>query len=258
MLTLDWRRTDQRDTAFAVPYWISSALITAPEASAYTGAITAATIAGVSGTPDTLTDSGNGFVTGGFLNGDLIYVSGFTGAGAAANLNFFELDAATGLAAGTLTLDAGETALVSDAAGESVTVVAPKANILFSFPGEGKYFIVHEIVVQILTGLTGGSVITVGWGTIPLETSVTGATFTNADRDAFILPAQITAATPGFYGPTSSVFVTAKAANTWAVPRIIVGADAGVRCIYCSVANAAAITAGNFRVHALITKIPGA
>lgn len=263
MLAIDWRRADQRDVAFYSPYWISSALITAPEASAIVPTITGTDIAAVSGSPDSLTQTAAGFVTAGFLDDDVIFVSGFSGAGATANLDFFTLAATAtpGVAAATLTILAAETSLLSDAATESVTIVGPKANILFSFPKAGQIIIVKEIVVEILTGLTASSKIIVGGCTIPLETSTTGDLATITDKDSYLVSGTITTPqTAGIYGPTTSpasAFYTANAAVTWASPRIITGAATAVPCISVWVANASAITAGIFRVHALITRLPG-
>ena len=223
--------------------------------------VTATDIAAVSGTPDSLTHTAATFVTAGFLDDDVIYVSGFTGAGAAANLDFFTLAAAgvPGVAAATLTILAAETSLLSDAAGESVTIVAPRANVAFSFPTAGQLIIVHEVVVEILVGFTALTKIIVGGATIPLEASVTGGLATITDKDSYMLSATITTPqTAGYYGPgATEAFAVAKAAMTWATPRIITGAATAVPTISVWVGNAAAITAGQMRVHALITKLPG-
>lgn len=77
--------------------------------------ITASTIAFVDSDPDTLTDSGNGFVTAGFQAGDVITVSGSTS-------NDGTYKVAT-VAAGTITLDAAET-LVAEGSGDTVTITA--------------------------------------------------------------------------------------------------------------------------------------
>lgn len=82
--------------------------------------ITGTTIAAATAT--TLTDSGNGFVTAGFLVGDLIDVQGFTGAGAVANN---QLRVVTAVAAGTLTVSG---TMIADAAGETVTITAYRSS----------------------------------------------------------------------------------------------------------------------------------
>jgi hypothetical protein len=79
--------------------------------------ITAATIAFVDSGPDTITDSGNGFVTAGFQAGDVIVVSGAAQAG---NNGTFTIDT---VVAGTITLTAPAT-LTAEGAGATVTITA--------------------------------------------------------------------------------------------------------------------------------------
>lgn len=78
--------------------------------------MTAITIAFVDSDPDTITDSGNGFVTAGFKAGDIITVSGST-----SNDGNYTIDTG-GVAAGTLTLIGGDT-LTAEGAGDSVTII---------------------------------------------------------------------------------------------------------------------------------------
>ena len=75
--------------------------------------IAAATIAFVDSNPDTITDSGSGFVTAGFVAGDTIIVTG-----SASNDGTYTIDS---VVAGTITLDAGD-ALVAEGAGASVVI----------------------------------------------------------------------------------------------------------------------------------------
>lgn len=74
------------------------------------------TIAAASGSPDSFTDSANGFVTAGIQPGQWIKVSGFA---TQANNGYFQV---LTVAAGTITVK-GETALVNESAGPSVTIV---------------------------------------------------------------------------------------------------------------------------------------
>lgn len=84
-----------------------------------TGAIiSVATIAFVDSNPDTITDSGNGFLTAGFKAGGRINVSGAANAG---NNGSKTIETA---AAGTLTLISTDT-LVAEGVGASVTIVQP-------------------------------------------------------------------------------------------------------------------------------------
>jgi len=77
--------------------------------------ITADTIAFVDSNPDTITDSGNGFVTAGFVAGDKIVVSGTSN-----NNGTYTIDT---VAAGTITLIASD-ALTAEGAGTDFTIVA--------------------------------------------------------------------------------------------------------------------------------------
>ena len=145
MRLIDLRRTDERDNVLFNPVWMTSGAVkfagdqvitqgyspSLPVGVSHkdTASIAAGTIAAVNSNPDTLTDSGSGFVTAGFANSDVIYISGFTGAGATDNLNFATI-AAAGLAAGTLTLVAAD-ALTADAAGETVTLQTMRPLLLF-------------------------------------------------------------------------------------------------------------------------------
>jgi hypothetical protein len=259
MLVVDYRRNDLRTNVLESKYWISSKIVYGTEVAAAgkSCTITGAGIAAVSGSPDSLTDSGNGFVTAGFLAGDPIYVSGFTGAGVTANLGFFDL-AAGGVAAGTLTFEAADTTLASDAAGETVTVITPKANVLFSFPVAGMRTLVREIVVEIITGFTAGTKIVIGSGTLATDAITTGGIITNVACDTFVLSADITAATIGFYSSVLSAWGLLGATRSYTSPRYITGAATATPVVYAAIANAATIAAGAMRLHMLVTNVPTA
>ena len=82
------------------------------------GYISAATIAFVDSNPDTITDSGNGFVTAGFAADDTIAVTG-------TDSNNGELTIASGgVAAGTITLIGGD-AVVAEGAGAAIIQTVP-------------------------------------------------------------------------------------------------------------------------------------
>lgn len=83
----------------------------------------ASTIAFVDSGPDTITDSGNGFVTAGFVIGDKIVISG-----SASNNGVYTV---ANVAAGTITLDAGD-ALVAESVGANVTITVNKGTIIYS------------------------------------------------------------------------------------------------------------------------------
>lgn len=107
-----------------------------------TGADT--TIAAVAGTPDTFTDSGNGFLTAGFKVGMVVRASGFTGAGVTANNNRnFWITALTAGVMSGMFLDG--TAMISDAAGEAVTITSAGKTCKPPLTGHTKqYFQIEE------------------------------------------------------------------------------------------------------------------
>jgi len=255
MLVTDYRRTDLRSSVLENPFWITSAVVRGTEVEAATkgASITGTGIAAVNGTPDTITDTGSGFVTAGFLDGDVIAVSGFTTE--TGDNDFWTLASSGGVAADTLTLV--ETGLASDAAGESVTIITPNANVLFSFSTASQYIMVQEVVVEILTGFTSNTKISIGLGTLATDSVTTGGVITNVDLDRFVAASDITAGTAGVYSSSTSSWAAAKIAGTWSTSRYIVGAAATVPVVYAAIANMtnaapAAITAGEMRVHMLI------
>lgn len=83
----------------------------------WTPRINAITISFADTDPDTILDSGNGFVTAGFKAGDLITVSGST-----SNDGNYTIDTG-GVAAGVLTLIGGDS-LTAEVAGDNVTIFA--------------------------------------------------------------------------------------------------------------------------------------
>lgn len=135
--------------------------------------------------------------------------------------------------------------------------------VLFSFPLAGGatpnrgLVLVTAICCEIITGFVGGTVVLdIGLGTIPLETSTTGATVTTTDADEYIPTADITNGTPATYFPDGGDFTTVLAAATFAAPVAIVPLDADVPVILATLTSGAPITAGVARVHALIHRVP--
>lgn len=133
-------------------------------------------------------------------------------------------------------------------------------NLLFSFPTAGLITIIHEVWLQVVVALTANTVITLGSGTLATDAVTTGGTVTTVDADEYLLAADITVGTPGFYAPVTghtSDWLTAEAARTGAAPRFIKGAATTVPCVYAVTTNTGTITAGSYRVHMLISNIPG-
>lgn len=145
--------------------------------------------------------------------------------------------------------------------------IAPAADdaeaVLFSFPLTGGatpnrgLVLITIICCEIITGFVGGTPsMTIGTGSIPLETSTTGATVTITDADDFFPSASITEATPGIYFPAAGDWLTAAAAQTFAQPVALTPLDADVPVLYAALTSGSPITAGAARVHALMHRIP--
>jgi len=107
--------------------------------------ITAATIAFVNSNPDTITDSGNGFVTSGFQAGDVIAVIN-----SSSNDGIYTIDT---VVAGTITLIATDS-LTVEALGANVTIAAFKA-ITEYHDGDGvaEFFFTNEFPVRKVTSV---------------------------------------------------------------------------------------------------------
>jgi len=131
---------------------------------------------------------------------------------------------------------------------------------LFSFPTAGKITIVHEVVLQVEVVFTAGTVLTIGSATILTDAVTTAGTITNVDADEYILNADFTLTSTGYYGPTTgtgSDWLGGAVSKTWAAPRFISGLADNVPCVYALFTHAQSILAGVARLHMLITNIPG-
>lgn len=109
----------------------------------FQGNITASTIAFVNSNPDTITDSGNGFLTAGFRAGQKVKVSGAANAG---NNTTFTVRAVT---AGTLTLISTDVVTV-EAAGAAITITAVRQ---VTIPGKGTFTYTGGEGTTTLTGV---------------------------------------------------------------------------------------------------------
>jgi len=149
------------------------------------------------------------------------------------------------------------------------------AAVLFDFPYAGRVTQVHQVVVQItqLFAASGGAAtLTVGWGTIPLATSIAPGingtlTFTSTDN-AYVLAADVTMGTVGYYTPTSnhtSAWLTSAYGGTVsaAASQFILGVDGDTGPVFCvalfliDATGSSVITSGRVRVHMLISEFPG-
>lgn len=144
--------------------------------------------------------------------------------------------------------------------GEVVAVDAEdKCAVLFSFPTAGKITLVHEIAIQVTTACAGGTPAgTLGLSTLATDAVTTGGVATDVDVDDYMVTADVTWTTAGYYYPTNgSDFLTAKAAGSLTGPTVIVGAATTVYTICLFLTNSGTFTAGKVRVHALVSNIPG-
>jgi hypothetical protein len=137
-----------------------------------------------------------------------------------------------------------------------------KFALLFSFPVAGKLVKVLDVVVQIVVACTSSTLIDIGYSTIATDAVTTGGVATRSDDDEYVKQTDITVGTPGFYR-----VVTAHASD-WHVLLLadsgiagdslyILGAATTVPCVTSMQSNTGTIAAGSWRVHMLITEIPG-
>jgi hypothetical protein len=133
-----------------------------------------------------------------------------------------------------------------------------KHAVLFSFP-KVEQILITAVCFQIITAFTAGTTFTLGNNTLATDDVTTGGDCTDVDVDSYMLAADITIGTPGFYWPiiaTASAFSAALAAGSdFIAPCLLVGAAATVPCITAVAANGGAIAAGAARVHMQITKL---
>jgi len=130
-----------------------------------------------------------------------------------------------------------------------------KAAILFSFPSSKyKHVLVHDIAVEVTEGFVGGTVtLDIGRHSIPLETSTTGGVATVTDSDAYIPAADIPEASVRWSMPATGAFITEKAAGSSVMPVQIPVYSSNILCISAELASSGTITAGQARVHALVS-----
>jgi len=131
--------------------------------------------------------------------------------------------------------------------------------VFFSFPaayGDSAY-LVQSICVETIIAFAGGTVaVTIGTGTIPLESSTDGATVTGVDPNFYFEDlADTDLGNIGVDFPDGSAYLTALAAGLHET-LIITCADADVPVIYAALTSSAAITAGAARIHVLLSRIP--
>jgi hypothetical protein len=121
-----------------------------------------------------------------------------------------------------------------------------KTVCLFDFP-KGTWFI-HTAGVEVVTACAGGTPsIDVGFMTAAVQAFVDGATFTYTATDGLIDTTDVTEATAAFYP-------SAVAAYAGGAGSVLVGATTTMPIIAATLA--ASGTAGQFRVHVLLSRLP--
>ena len=140
--------------------------------------------------------------------------------------------------------------------------------VLFSFPvtklvspGYGTNLIfIHEVAFEVTDPYVGGTrVLTIGQGSIATDDITTGGTVTDTDAAMYILNADITLGTAGWYLPTSGIgspWLTDMTANTFTTNITILPVNGTVLCVTAYLTSDDAITAGAGRVHMLISELP--
>lgn len=144
--------------------------------------------------------------------------------------------------------------LVSAVAGDD------KAAVLFSFPKAASVTVVYDVVVQNYEVLDTGVVIDIGIGTLLTNAVTTGGVVTEVDRDQYVKGASIVLTANTTWGATTaqtSTWLTATVAKAFDATRVIVGAAAAVPAVYAYTSKSGTIATGTFRVHMLVSSIPG-
>jgi len=144
--------------------------------------------------------------------------------------------------------------------------IEDKACILFSFPVARRMTVVHDFMLEVVEALAvdaGAALLTVGLGTIATDAITTGGNVTTVDVDSYILSASITMGTAGYYHPLSastSTWLTSQMGGTVTqlASQYIKGAATDVPVVAAYASNAGGtLSGGSFRVHMLISELPG-
>ena len=129
--------------------------------------------------------------------------------------------------------------------------------LLFSFPKASQLILINEVIGQNIDLAVGGSAVEIGSGTLATDAITTAGVITEVDRNEFVASGNYVVTANTCWGPTTgSDWLTAKSNGTYAADgRYLIGAAATVPCVYAAVG--ASFSAGTFRVHMLITVLPG-
>ena len=121
--------------------------------------------------------------------------------------------------------------------------------ILKSFPALAGTHIVLAAGVEVLEAFDGSASLVIGSGTMATDAA---GTVTAVDADLFLISADITEATVGYYPQAGSQFYTDLGTGKQALLK---GADATVPVVYGAL-TATNPTVGKARLHLLLSKVP--
>ncbi|MHC4310871.1 MAG: hypothetical protein ACYSW3_00185 [Planctomycetota bacterium] len=152
------------------------------------------------GSDDTITDSGNGFVTAGFAPGDVLFV---LGANTAANDVACSGAVLTAVVAGTITFATGTVDTAEAGIAGTVVAIARGGSLKDIF---------HDGVLRVYSGTQPSDPDTAVSGTLLLEVSESGGTFAHA---AFANGLE--------FGDAASGIIAKAAAETWQGAGIAAG-----------------------------------
>ncbi len=143
----------------------------------------------------------------------------------------------------------------------SAVAADDKGAILFTFPIAGQIIIVLDVVVENVQVLDTGVTVNIGRGTMATNAITTGGVITEVDRDEYVKPADTVLTAAAKWGSTTganaSDWLTLAAAGSWVAPRVLTGAATAVPTIYSYNEKTGTIATGTFRVHMLVTIVPG-
>lgn len=123
--------------------------------------------------------------------------------------------------------------------------------VLKSFTALDGTYQILSAGVEIITPFDGSTTLTVGHGTMLTDTI---GTVTAVDVDQFIMSADVTEATAGYYPASAAATNAFNVATAAGLATIIKGKDAVVPVIYLTLTGTPTVGAG--RVHMLLTKVP--
>lgn len=124
----------------------------------------------------------------------------------------------------------------------SVADTGAASVVLFTFPRAGSTYIIDSCALDVLTDLNAGTV-TIGHGTLPLDTTAESGTLTTTTADSL----WATATADETSGTVFSID------DQTAAPIVLVGAASTVPAVIATITTAAT---GIFRVHIRIAEIP--